>query len=68
MDYQQKMLARVNFLKKEEKKYLSKIEQGRRDVEKSAKLKDDRIQILKDKIMYERRDRKELETKIDQSR
>ena len=68
VDYQQKMLARVNFLKKEEKKYLSKIEQGRRDVEKSAKLKDDRIQILKDKIMYERRDRKELETKIDQSR
>ena len=68
VDYQQKIQARVNFLKKEEKKYLQKIEKSKFEVEKNHKMKENKIETLKERIINERKEQQDLEQKIEQSR
>ena len=53
-DYKQAVTNRVNYLAKEEQKFLKKIQKTRLESAKRAAIKEDKIKALQDKLDYEK--------------
>ena len=59
------MKNRVNYLAKEEQKYLKKILISRDEADKKQMIKHDKIQSLQERIVIEKKNQDEINSKID---
>ena len=50
------MINRVNYLAKEEQKFLKKIEKTKIDAERRASIKEEKIKFLQEKLEHEKRE------------
>jgi predicted small metal-binding protein len=55
LEYEEKMIARVNFLSKEEQRFLRKILKVRENAEKMDQIKSEKINSLRERIEIERK-------------
>ena len=62
------MINRLNYLAKEEQRFLKKILSARESAEKRSQLKNDKILDLQCRIQHEKRHQEEVQTKIMQSK
>ena len=53
-EYKQKMVSRVNYLAKEEQKFLKKIQKTRTSAQRQAQIKEDKIAQLQERLEAEK--------------
>ena len=61
MEYEEKMIARVNFLSKEEQRFLRKILKVRENAEKMDQIKSEKINSLRERIEIERKAQQDIQ-------
>ena len=62
------MISRVNYLAKEEQKFLKKIQKTRLNAQRQAQIKDSKINQLQERLNAERREAELLRSKADDGR
>ena len=67
-DYKQTMINRVNYLAKEEQKFLKKIQKTRLEADKRALIKDQKIKFLQEKLDNEKREANLLKSRAERGR
>ena len=67
-EYEKKIKNRVQFLAKEEQKYMRKISQSRQAAEKIHTIKTDKISFLQKRIDIERHQQEQMQKKIEDGR